>query len=66
MCGAKTMSLSLVFDQSVYFVISLFSLQETSKEKVTKGHRKVFQDNWLSNAQFKPWLSRVEKEKHKF
>ena len=37
-----------------------------SKEKVTKGHLKVFQDDWLDNPQFKPWLSRVKNEKHKF
>ena len=30
--------------------INLFSLQEMSKEKVTKGHQKVFQDDWLDNS----------------
>ena len=53
--GTKTMGLSSVFYQSVFFLINLFSLQEISKEKVTKGHQKVFQDDWLDNPQFKPW-----------
>ena len=39
------MSLFPVFHQSVSFFINLFSLQEMSKEKVTKGHQKVFQDD---------------------
>ena len=64
--GAKTMGLSPIFHQSVFFFINLFSLQEMSKEKVTKGHQKVFQDDWLDNPQFKPLLSRVKNEKHKF
>ena len=66
MRGAKTMGMSPVFHQSVFFFINLFSLQEMSKEKVTKGHQKVFQDDWLDNPQFKPWLSRVKNEKLKF
>ena len=46
---------------------SVFSfLQEMSTEKVTKDHQKVFQDEWLNNAQSKPWLSRVKNKKHKF
>ena len=37
-----------------------------SREKVIKGQQKVFQGDWLDNSQFKPWLSRVKNEKHKF
>ena len=59
-------SLFPLFHQSDFFFISLFFLQEMSTEKVTKGHQKVFQDEWLNNAQFKPWLSRVKNKKHKF
>ena len=44
------MGLSPVFHQSVFFFINLFFLQEMSKEKVTKGHQKVFQDDWLDNS----------------
>ena len=64
--GAKTMGLPPVFNHSVFFLINLFSLQEMSKEKVSKGRQKVFQDECLDNPQFKPWLSRVKNEKHKF
>ena len=60
------MGLSSVFNQSVFFFINLFSLQQISKEKVSKGCQKVFQDDWLDNPQFKPWLSWVKNEKHKF
>ena len=60
------MDLSPVFHQSVFFFNNLFSFQEMSKEKVIKGQQKVFQDDWLDNSQFKPWLSRVKNEKHKF
>ena len=43
------MGLSPVFHQSAFFFIILFSLLEISKEKVTKSHQKVFQDDWLDN-----------------
>ena len=46
--------------------INLFSLQEMSKQEVTKGHQKVDQDDWLDKPQFKPWLSRVKNEKTNF
>ena len=54
------MGLFPVFHQYVFFFINLFSLQEMSKKKVTKGRQKVFQDDWLDNPQFKTWLSRVK------
>ena len=60
------MGLFPVFHQYVFFFINLFSLQEMSKKKVTKGHQKVFQDDWLDNPQFKPWLSRIKNKKHRF
>ena len=35
------MGLSPVFNQSVFFLINLFSLEEMSKEKVTKGDQQL-------------------------
>ena len=36
--------------------INLFSLQEMSKQEVTKGHQKVDQVDWLDKPQFKKAL----------
>ena len=64
--GRKPWACLLSFINLFSFSSICFLCRKWVKRKSLKGHQKVFQDDWLDNPQFKPLLSRVKNEKHKF
>ena len=65
MRGAKTMGLS-PFINLFSFSSICFLCRKWVKRKSLKVTKRCFKINWFDNPQFKPWLSRVKNEKHKF